>query len=586
MANPAQQKKADSDMTLQSVSVALVGSGGAGVMTAGQMLLEAASKAGYYGMMTRSSGPQIRGGEAAAYVRIGSVPITGPSDSFDVLIAVDWQNVNRFVAELPLTAKSVVLTDPEQGDMPEAIAKSGAAIIEFPMKTMAEGIKGGRANMLALGVVGHLFNLPLEAIEAVVGESLKHKGADAIKSSSDCIRAGAATAEPMTMRYPLEAAKPGFASRWNVSGNEAAGYGVVQGGARFCAAYPITPGTEILEWLAPNLAKIGGTLVQAEDELASINMIIGASFGGVPSVTATSGPGLALMTESLGLAVASETPIVVVDVMRGGPSTGIPTKSEQSDLNIACYGLHGDAPHVVTAANAIDDCLVTGQWSMHLAESLQTPVIMLSDQMLGQSRAVVDQPKTMNFNTKRLTPSPLDLAKGGYKRYADTPSGVSPMSAPGMAGGEYTADGLEHAESGTPSSADTDHSKQLNKRKRKLEKFDFGHLWADIEGEGSVAVVTWGSATGPVREAVARMNAKGKKARLISLRLLLPAQPEKLAEALKGVSKVLVVEQTHDAQFHKFLRAHYDLPGTVKAFHRPGPLPVRPKEIEILLDQL
>ncbi|MBF0355896.1 MAG: 2-oxoacid:acceptor oxidoreductase subunit alpha [Alphaproteobacteria bacterium] len=573
-------------MTLQTVCVALVGSGGAGVMTAGQMLLEAASKAGYYGLMTRSSGPQIRGGEAAAYVRIGSVPVTGPADSFDVLVALDWQNVNRFTAELPLSKNSVILTDPEQGDMPEALAKSGAAIVDLPMKKMAEAIKGGRANMVALGVVGQLFNLPLEAIEAVVGNALKHKGAEAMQSSSDCIRSGAAVAGPMTFRYPLAPAKPGFAQRWNISGNEAAGYGVVQGGAKFCAAYPITPGTEILEWLAPNLTKIGGTLVQAEDELASVNMIIGASFGGVPSVTATSGPGLALMTESIGLAVASETPIVIIDVQRGGPSTGIPTKSEQSDLNIACYGLHGDAPHIVTAANAIDDCLLTGQWSMHLAETLQAPVIMLSDQALGQSRAVVDAPKPRDFKTKRLTPTPEALAQGGYKRYADTSSGISPMSYPGMPGGEYTADGLEHAESGTPSSADTDHAKQLNKRSRKLVDHDFGSLWADIEGEGEIAVITWGSATGPVREAVERMNAKGRKAKLVSLRLLLPAQPAKLAEALKGVKKILVVEQSHEAQFLKFMRAHYDLPGTVKSFHRPGPLPVRPHEIERHLDQL
>ncbi|TAN58601.1 MAG: 2-oxoacid:acceptor oxidoreductase subunit alpha [Rhodospirillales bacterium] len=573
-------------MTLQSVSVALVGSGGAGVMTAGQMLLEAASKAGFYGLMTRSSGPQIRGGEAAAYVRIGTAPITGPADSFDILLAVDWQNVNRFSAELPLTKDSIILTDPTQEGMPEVLAKSGAAIVDLPMKAMADAIKGGRANMIALGAVAQLFNLPLDAIEAVVGNSLKHKGADAIQASSDGIRSGAAAATSMTARYPLAKAKTGFAQRWNISGNEAAGYGVVQGGARFCAAYPITPGTEILEWLAPNLAKIGGTLVQAEDELASINMIIGASFGGVPSVTATSGPGLSLMTESIGLAVASETPIVVIDVQRGGPSTGIPTKSEQSDLNIACYGLHGDAPHVVTAANAIDDCLTTGQWSMHLAETLQAPVIMLSDQMLGQSRAVVDAPKVLDFKTKRLVPTPDALAQGGYKRYADTPSGISPMSYPGMAGGEYTADGLEHAESGTPSSADTDHAKQLNKRSRKLTDHDFGELWADIEGEGEVAVITWGSATGPVREAVARLNAKGRKARMISLRLLLPAQPAKLAAALKGVGKILVVEQSHEAQFLKFVRAHYDLPGKVASFHRPGPLPVRPHEVELQLEKL
>ena len=169
-------------------------------------------------------------------------------------------------------------------------------------------------------------------------------------------------------------------ARWNISGNEAAGLGAVRGGIRFVAAYPITPATEILEWLAPNLEKVGGVLVQAEDELASINMIIGGSFGGMPSMTATSGPGLALMMEAIGLAVASETPIVVINVMRGGPSTGIPTKSEQSDLNIALYGLHGDAPHIVTAAHCIADCQFTTQWSVHLAEQLQVPVIVLTDQ--------------------------------------------------------------------------------------------------------------------------------------------------------------------------------------------------------------
>jgi 2-oxoglutarate ferredoxin oxidoreductase subunit alpha len=182
------------------------------------------------------------------------------------------------------------------------------------------------------------------------------------------------------------------AGRWMISGNEAAGLGAGRGGVRFAAAYPITPATEILEWMAPALTKVGGTLVQAEDELASINMIIGASYGGIPSLTATSGPGLALMTESIGLAVASEVPIVIVDVMRGGPSTGIPTKSEQSDLNMAVYGLHGDAPHIVVAPTSVADCVFTTQWAVHLAESMQVPAIVLSDQFIGQARAVVGRP--------------------------------------------------------------------------------------------------------------------------------------------------------------------------------------------------
>ncbi len=170
---------------------------------------------------------------------------------------------------------------------------------------------------------------------------------------------------------------------------------------RFVAAYPITPASEILEWLAPRLEQVGGSLLQAEDELASVNMIIGASFGGVPALTATSGPGLSLMMEGLGLAVASETPVTVVNVMRGGPSTGIPTKSEQADLNIALYGLHGDAPHLVLAPLDIGDCVFTTQWAVQLAEHLQTVAIVLSDQFLGQSRTISATPPSRELPLAR-----------------------------------------------------------------------------------------------------------------------------------------------------------------------------------------
>src|SRR5690606_21405659 len=224
---------------------------------------------------------------------------------------------------------------------------------------------------------------------------------------------------------------------------QATGLGALRGGVRFVAAYPITPATEVLEWLAPALDEVGGVLVQAEDELAAINQIIGASYGGVPALTATAGPGFSLMSESLGLAVASETPIVVVNVMRGGPSTGIPAKSEQADLNIAVYGLHGDAPHLVLAPNSVADCVLTTQWAVHLAESLQTVALVLSDQALGQARVVIDRPADSVFPTRRLTAA-APAAAVPYQRYALTDTGVSPMAIPGMPGCQYTADGLEH----------------------------------------------------------------------------------------------------------------------------------------------
>jgi 2-oxoglutarate ferredoxin oxidoreductase subunit alpha len=564
-----------------SVSVALTGSGGAGVMTAGNLLLEAVAKAGWYGLMVRSSGPQIRGGEAAALVRIASRPVDCMDDRFDLLIAVDWQNIHRFADEIPLDARSVMVGDPDQGHPPEVFVRRGARNARVPFKQLSKSIPGSWPNMVMLGVTAAVVGLPAECVEAVVRKTFK-KGGERLTASLAAVKAGYAAAADLPALPRIAAPERAANPRWLISGNQAAGYGALRGGVRFVAAYPITPATEVLEWLSPALTKVGGTLVQAEDELASVNMIIGASFGGVPAMTATAGPGLSLMTEALGLAVAAEVPIVVLDVMRGGPSTGIPAKSEQGDLNIALNGLHGDAPHVVVAPNSLSDCLAATQWAVHLAESMQVPAIVLSDQYFGQARAVVDRPADMRFMGERDKAAPRTDA---YKRYALTESGVSPMAIPGTPGIAYTADGLEHNERGIPSSQSPDHVAQLGKRERKVLAHEYGDYWAEIEGEGETAVLTFGSCTGPAREAIARAAADGIQARLVSIRLLSPAQPERLAKALEGVKRVLVVEQNHSGQFHRYLRAEHDVPGEVKSLRRPGPLPMSAAEIHRTLTE-
>jgi len=568
---------ADQPPRRNGASIVLVGSGGAGVMTAGNMLLEAAAHAGYYALMTRSSGPQIRGGEAAAMLRIATHPIDCMEDRFDVLAAVDWENVHRFNAEIPLDAASLIVGDPDQGEPPEVFTRSGAAQAPVPVKKLAKSVPEGRANMVLLGTVAALLGLPDEAIARAVEKTLGKRPA-ALAPSLAAVAAGRAAADTIELRYPLAAPPAAAGPRWLLTGNEAAGYGALKGGVRFVAAYPITPATELLEWLSPALAEVGGTLVQAEDELASINMVIGGSYGGVPALTATSGPGLSLMIEALGLAVAAEIPLVVVDVMRVGPSTGIPTKSEQGDLNIALHGLHGDAPHLVLAPNSVADCMRTTQWAVQLAEALQAPAIVLSDQFLGQARAVVDRPADLEVAVAR------ELAAAdapGYRRYAITASGVSPMAIPGTAGIAYTADGLEHGERGSPSSQAADHFAQLDKRRRKLETWDYGDGWADLEGDPAapLAIVTFGSCTGPVREALARVAADGVAARLVSLRLLAPLPAARLSAALDGASRVLVIEQNHSAQLYRYLRGECDLPGRVGSLHRAGALQFHPGEI-------
>lgn len=556
------------------LSIAIAGSGGSGVMTAGTLLLEAAAQAGLYGLMVRTSGPQIRGGEAAALLRLAPTPVESLDDRFDLLLAVDWQNIHRFADEIPLHAGSLLIGDAEGGEVPEVFVRTGAKTVALPLKKMAKGLAGSWINMLALGIAGAVVGIPVEALEGAVRRGWKRAEA-ALLANLAAVREGMAAAEGLSS-LPKIKAGPATEGRWVLSGNEGAGYGALRGGVRFVAAYPITPATELLEWMAPALQKVGGTLLQAEDELASVNMIIGASYGGVPSLTATAGPGLALMTEGIGLAVAAEVPIVVVDVMRGGPSTGIPAKSEQSDLSFAVSGLHGDAPRLVLAPSSISDCVATTQWAVELAETLQAPAIVLSDQFMGQSRAIVQKPALRPGGAQRLT---VEAGTPEYKRYRDTESGVSPMAIPGTPGVVYTADGLEHTEGAIPSSQARDHTIQLDKRERKLLRHDYGSRWADVEGDGPLAVITFGSATGPVREAVRRAAAQGVAVRLIVLRLLAPVQQAAYDAALAGVVRVMVIEQNHGAQLLRYLRGMVDLPCRPASFHRPGPLPLRPAEV-------
>jgi 2-oxoglutarate ferredoxin oxidoreductase subunit alpha len=560
-------------LSLDSVSIAIAGSGGSGVMTAGTWLLEAAARSGLYGLMVRTMGPQIRGGEAAALVRLATSQLESLDDTFDVMLAIDWQNVHRFADEIPLKEGGLLVCDADGGEIPEVFANTGARVLSLPLKKMAKAIPGSWINMLALGITGAMAGLPVAALEQAVRAGWT-RGEEAMEANLRALREGvsAASGHAPQPRVALQQ----DAKRWLVSGNEGAGYGAIRGGIRFVAAYPITPATEVLEWLAPALTQAGGSLLQAEDELASINMIIGASFGGVPSLTATAGPGLSLMTEGLGLAVAAEVPIVVIDVMRGGPSTGIPAKSEQSDLSFAVGGLHGDAPRLVLAPSSISDCIRTTQWAVELAEALQSPALVLSDQFMGQSRAIVDVPHLPPPGAKRAVAAPNTP---NYKRYGDTPNGVSPMAIPGTPGNTYTADGLEHTETGVPSSQAADHRRQLDKRLRKLMQHDYGSRWADVEGDAPLALITFGSAAGPVREAARRARAQGVDVRVIVLRLVAPIQPQAMALALEGVERVMVVEQNHEGQLLRYLKGVARLPGDPAGFHRPGPLPLRPADI-------
>jgi 2-oxoglutarate ferredoxin oxidoreductase subunit alpha len=551
-------------------SIAITGAGGAGVISCGDLLLQAWARLGGRGLLRKAFGPQIRGGESAALLKLTDSERYTAASHYDLVLALDWNNFSRFEDEIVLGPDSWVICD-EKEPLPPAVAELGANVLHVPFAALAkDSHPEGRINMLALGVLGGLLGLPADSLSELAVQKLSRKPQAYQEAASACIRRGA----EVSLDCPVTAPPLGATGAFYMSGNQAAGLGALEAGIRFVAAYPITPATEVLEWMAGGLEQLGGQLLQAEDELAAINMTIGAAFGGVPSFTATSGPGLALMTESIGLAVASETPVTIINVMRGGPSTGIPTKSEQSDLNIALNGLHGDAPHLVLAPLDIADCVFTTGWAVQLAQQLQTVAIVLSDQFIGQSMAVVSEPRRC-----QLAAAPQEPVTGDYLRYKLTASGVSTLAAPGDVEQRFTADGLEHNEKGAPSAKHSDHQQQLRKREQKLTNFDYGNDWADVNGEGEIALLSFGSSSAAVAEAASLLAEDGIKTRTLALRLLAPLQKDLLSSALAGCNQVLIIEQNHSKQLFHYLKGQTDFEAGVHSYAVAGPVPLSPQQI-------
>lgn len=566
------------------ISISISGVGGSGVVTAGSILLKSIGNSGFYAYLSRFSGPQIRGGESAITLNISDKPIESFADYSDFHFALDWRGFEHFSDEVPLTDKSCIIFDKSKDALPEILQNIDAEIIELDLKEQVKQIKESRPNAFAIGILAGQIGLPLEAILKSLHQILAKKGEENINTTFQAIKVGYNLLDKKPSL--IENWTPNFQLRWNISGNEACGLGALRGGIKFVAAYPITPATDIVEYLSPRLEKTGGTVMIAEDELAAINMVIGGSFGGKPSMTVTSGPGLSLMSEALGLAVASETPALVVDVMRGGPSTGLPTKSEQTDLNQALFGMHGEAPHIVLAPLNIADNVTITQWGVGLAEALQTLVIVLSDQRLGQSRAIIDAIPAKQYDLKRKVVDDED-AYQFYERYALTEEHVSPMAIPGNKDGYYTADGLEHTATGTPSSSASDHQQQLKKREEKLTAFDYGDEWAEIlqSTEASTAIVlTWGSVYTNVKEAVLDLNSQGYAIDLIAVRLLMPLQ-SKAIEALGQHKKVIVIEQSYSGQFYHYCLGRGAITTAALSLAKPGPLVLKTDEIQAFIKE-
>jgi 2-oxoglutarate/2-oxoacid ferredoxin oxidoreductase subunit alpha len=548
---------------LKDITVGFVGSGGVGAVTAGVMLTEAAAYEGLYAMTVQSFGPQIRGGESSAKTRISTGPVLSPGDSLDVCVAFHLNEYPKFRQELLLKDDSIVLFDPDDpasSSMPFEVKRT-MRMWPVPFGKLAkEKAKSLQAaNVISLGMLAHLFGLPLQGLKNSVHGRFTRKGEEVLNRNLEALDIGRDYAnEHMDAGKVQLTYRRSEESRLVLTGNDACALGALWAGCDFFAGYPITPSSEIMHFLNQHLPCIGGRFVQTEDEISAITHCVGASFAGARVMTATSGPGLSLIQEGLGLASMAELPLVVVNVQRGGPSTGLPTKSEQSDLLAAIHGTHGDAPKAVLAPRDVRESYEMTILAFYLAETYQIPVIVLTDQMIGQRLETWSKEELLSGFSKRgcrLVPNPDTVEN--YQRFFDTETGVSPIAIPGTPGTEYLASGIEHDEKGWPSARATVHDKMSAKRFRKLDYLEREFQLLQVEGpaDAQVGAVCWGSNFGPVSEACHRLNKEGHAVRVINPLLMFPFNRRAFEEQVGSLKRVVAFETSVSGQFHQYLCA-------------------------------
>ena len=541
-------------MARKSVVIRLAGESGEGVISSGDILTQAAARGGYWTQTFRTYPAEIKGGPCMYQVRMGDEQIYSHGKAVDLLVCF-----NQEAWELhwdSLGPDGVILFDETAVEIPEEYKDRARPV---RMEKLAKEIGGSlRAkNMVAVGAVAGVISFNTTPIEELVLRRYAHKQGVA-DANIAALRAGGD--ESADLKGVLEIVEPVEveADRILLSGNQAIAVGAIAAGVEYFAGYPITPASDILEWLSAKLPQVGGMTIQCEDEIASISSVLGASYTGAKSMTATSGPGLSLMTEMLGYAGTAEIPCVVIDAQRGGPSTGLPTKTEQSDLNHALYGGHGEAPRVVIAPITVEDCFWSTIDAFNYSERFQVPVILLTDQGLATRMEVIHKPDTDKVELwERKTSAGVE----DYKRYELTEDSISPMGIPGEEGGQYVSTGIEHDELGHPAYTPENHVAMQTKRWAKLAPLANGLVRHETHGDETpdIALIGFGSTYGPVREAVDRAREEGLSVGLFYPRVLGPFPVDQVKAFTANASRVLVPEVNFTGQLARIVRGECGL---------------------------
>ena len=539
----------------EDLNWAIGGEAGDGIDSTGKIFAQALSRAGRHVFTSKDFASRIRGGYTAYKIRTSVEQVQSPVDRLDILVALTQRTIDENLDELH--EGSAIIYD--GGRSWDAKIPDEMTAIDVPLNELAEEAGGAiMRNVVALGAACALSDFDVDYLGESLEKRFGGKGSKIVENNKTAAQLGQEYVldnYDVDLGFELETTDADYVL---INGDEAIGMGAIAAGCRYYAGYPITPATAVMEYLSGRIERYGGHVVQAEDELSAINMALGAARGGARAMTATSGPGIDLMAETFGLVATSETPLVIVDVMRSGPSTGMPTKQEQGDLNMLLKGGHGEVPRFVLAPTTISECFWKTVEAFNLAEKYQTPVYVVGDLAMAVTERTYP-PEAFDMDAVEIDRGKIvdDVEidewldeEGRFRAHAATEDGISPRALPGTTDGAHMSTGLEHDELGRRTE-DTDvRVEQVDKRYRKVETAKEREDWAYREfgdPDADTLVVSWGSNEGAIVEAMGLLEERDVAVRFISVPYIFP-RPD-LTEAFERAENVIVVECNATGQF-------------------------------------
>ncbi|MCL4338704.1 2-oxoacid:acceptor oxidoreductase subunit alpha [Patescibacteria group bacterium] len=578
-----------------NLTVKIGGEAGFGIMTTGLFLGKIATRSGYHAFEYTEYPSLIRGSHNVVGVRISDEKTYSQEEKVDVLLCLNADTYKRHISEMK--QGGMVVYDRDKTDI-NSIKDENRADLVYVHVPFAKILQEGAfptvmLNNIAMGALMYLIGADFGILKNLISENFIKKGEEVINKNVNASQMGYDKArESDTEGYKVKIPKKeSISSRMYLSGNEAVGLGTLAAGCKFYVAYPMTPASALLHYLAAKAEKSGMVVKHAEDEISVINMALGASWAGVRSMVGTSGGGFALMVESVSLAGITETPIVIAMVQRPGPATGMPTWTEQGDLLFIVHAGHGEFPKIVLSPGDVGEAYQLTTEAFNLADKYQTPVFILSDKYLQEGKQSIDRKEIEEYKFdinrgKLLTAEKLEvLPKGGYKRYLLTEDGISPRAIPGLPNSLQQANSYEHIEDGHTTEDAQERIKQVDKRNRKIRTYlsaDFKMPQLFGPKDAELTIVSWGSMKGPVLQA---MQDCGNKFNYLHFTHLWPLDKEKVSQVLKSLRKTLLVENNSTAQLGQLLQMVTGVELDNKLLKYSG-RPVFPEEILARIKEL